>query len=207
MQAQFEEPVAYPYQKLQWRGPHDVQIRILVLEASIDPDASIVCRLVVTYVLDSPKYEILSYTWGDTEDTVPITIEDHEVQVTRNLHAALKALRRRNSARRLWVDAICINQDDLREKSNTVRNMHIFYAYAERTVAWLGASAEDSDLALDIITRIGRDGTSTARTEDVRWKNEWKLVCPLNLWRMELFKYMKVCQGVAGGHTVATRYL
>jgi hypothetical protein len=42
-------------------------------------------------------------------------------------------------------------------------------------VAWLGASAEDSDLALDIITRIGRDGTSTARTEDVRWKNEWKL--------------------------------
>lgn len=46
-----------------------------------------------------------------------------------------------------------------------VRNMYIFYAYAERTMAWLGASAEDSDLALDIITRIGRDRTSTARTE------------------------------------------
>ncbi|KAF2629238.1 hypothetical protein BU25DRAFT_337558, partial [Macroventuria anomochaeta] len=70
-----------------------------------------------------PSYETLSYVWGGPKVTVPITVHDHSFPVTSNLHSALQHLRHEDKEHVLWADALCINQDDKRERSSQVTDM------------------------------------------------------------------------------------
>jgi Heterokaryon incompatibility protein (HET) len=58
--------------------------------------------------------------------------------VTTNLESALRHLRLKNDARRLWIDAICINQSDILERNHQVKNMKSIYSAASKVLAWLG---------------------------------------------------------------------
>ena len=53
-----------------------------------------------------------------------------------------------NDTRRLWIDSICINQQDLRERSEQAINMHRIYQQARRVIVWLGEESEDSHMAI-----------------------------------------------------------
>ncbi|KAK4455385.1 heterokaryon incompatibility protein-domain-containing protein [Podospora aff. communis PSN243] len=111
-----------------------------------------------------PVYEALSYTWGDPDDreTCRIKIKDGKVfralPLGQNLASALRHLRHASRRRRLWVDAICINQGDLGERADQVLRMRDIYRLAARVVVWLGPSddAEASDLAMETLRRLGR---------------------------------------------------
>ena len=74
-----------------------------------------------------PEFESLSYTWGDPKITEPILVNGHVLNITTNLNAALLALRKTNEERVLWVDAICINQADVQERSEQVLRMRDIY--------------------------------------------------------------------------------
>jgi len=74
-----------------------------------------------------PDYEALSYTLGYQNDTLSIEVNGTVVLVTRNLHCALRYLRRLDGQRCIWVDAVCINQADLDEHNYTVCQMHVLY--------------------------------------------------------------------------------
>jgi hypothetical protein len=52
----------------------------------------------------------------------------------------------------LWVDAICINQNDIRERSEQVSIMGKIYQLANEVVVWLGSEKENSKIAIDFIT-------------------------------------------------------
>ncbi|KAM7185482.1 Heterokaryon incompatibility protein (HET) domain containing protein, partial [Rhypophila sp. PSN 637] len=86
----------------------------------------------------SPSYEALSYVWGSTTPAKKLIIDGHTVDITPNLHAALSRLRFLAHDRLLWVDAICINQEDPDEQSEQVPSMRDVYFSATRTVVWLG---------------------------------------------------------------------
>ncbi len=97
-------------------------------------------------------YEALSYTW-DTEtvafhDTAPIILNGHRFHVTANLKSALRHLRRDLSPPILWVDAICIDQDNTAEKEQQVKVMHQIYDRAQQVVVWLSPESANSDLAM-----------------------------------------------------------
>jgi hypothetical protein len=62
----------------------------------------------------------------------------HTLHITKNLGAALKDIRSSSEVVKLWVDAICINQDHLAEKNHQVKNMGSIYWMAERVLVWLG---------------------------------------------------------------------
>jgi len=62
-------------------------------------------------------YEALSYVWGSAESAAHIKVNGRAVRVTPNLFSALNSLRYDTRVRSLWVDALCINQDDDYEKS------------------------------------------------------------------------------------------
>ncbi|KAF2685591.1 HET-domain-containing protein [Lentithecium fluviatile CBS 122367] len=85
-----------------------------------------------------PEYEALSYTWGDARETVAIKCEGRDLWVTRNCEGALRHLRKGGENRRLWVDAICIDQSSIDERSVQVRNMGEIYTIAECVLVWLG---------------------------------------------------------------------
>lgn len=110
------------------------------------------------------SFEAVSYTWGDPSDRESITViapEDHAEEGTlmigRNLAQALRHLRFEHKPRSLWVDAICINQEDKAERSRQVQRASLVYEEARRVLVWLGPSAQDSDLAISALNEMGKD--------------------------------------------------
>lgn len=100
------------------------------------------------------EYVALSYVWGNPNKTREIFINDKSVQVTENLESALRILRDKLPMRlgvRLWADALCINQNDVKERSTQVQRMQEIYQKALEVVVWLGEEAEDSWKAIRLI--------------------------------------------------------
>ncbi|KAJ9647155.1 hypothetical protein H2199_002141 [Coniosporium tulheliwenetii] len=137
-----------PY-KLYNKLDHDkAEIRILTIHPSWRLAAPRECTLSKASLSDKPVYGALSYVWGDPSVTTPIIVNGVEVQVTTNLDSALRHICQERFPLILWVDAICINQEDLAERSQQVQLMGKIYSQAEGVMVWLGEAAEKSDLAL-----------------------------------------------------------
>lgn len=89
-----------------------------------------------------PEYKALSYCWGDAVSTLPLHIQcnalDFTLDITRNLHSALEHLQFGYPGQLLWIDAICINQQDEAERENQVAIMQDIYSRAEEVLIWLG---------------------------------------------------------------------
>ncbi|KAI1375136.1 HET-domain-containing protein [Hypoxylon crocopeplum] len=119
----------------------DRQIRLLTIYPG-SWNNKIECSLQVASIDDQPSYEALSYVWGDSINRKPIRVDGRTVEVTQNLFFALRRLRSTKSPRVMWVDAICINQDDKKEKSAQVAMMGTIYTCCEKATLWLG---EDMD--------------------------------------------------------------
>lgn len=84
------------------------------------------------------SYEALSYVWGSPFEKANIIIDDKILPVTINLWHALHALLTKGQCRRLWIDAICVNQEDLAERSQQVQIMRRIYEYSSNVPIWLG---------------------------------------------------------------------
>ncbi|KAK3994286.1 heterokaryon incompatibility protein-domain-containing protein [Cladorrhinum sp. PSN332] len=85
-----------------------------------------------------PDYTALSYVWGSVDDPQAITCNGADFFVTRNLFAALVDVRSASEPQTLWIDAICINQNDDGEKSHQIARMGEIYSRATCTMVWLG---------------------------------------------------------------------
>ncbi|KAK6083220.1 HET domain-containing protein [Seiridium cupressi] len=85
----------------------------------------------------SPSYEALSYTWGDPQDTRTIHVGGKRFKVTASLWNALHNIRLQSETRTLWVDAVCIDQTNLAEKSSQVPLMAMIYRRARRVLVSL----------------------------------------------------------------------
>jgi len=94
---------------------------------SVNPD--IVCELRVVSLLDKPKFSALSYKWGSEVGKQDITLDGTKWEVTANLHDALLLIRhqwqrtfpgRELDSCQIWIDSLCINQDDVSEREQQV---------------------------------------------------------------------------------------
>lgn len=120
----------------------DAQIRLLCILPGqndkfeltvhdLDPDHSSV-----------PEYIAISYTWGDKQPTRPITVNGHVVQVRPNCWQALYQLRSHHNTVTVWIDSICINQSDNKEKNSQVAFMGTIYKQAKSVAACLGPQSD-----------------------------------------------------------------
>jgi hypothetical protein len=96
------------------------------------------CELDVVELQNAPPFEALSYVWGNPDPPVQVECNGQPKSVTPNLGAALRRLRLEDKERIMWIDAICINQDDLEERSEQVKLMKRIYSQALRVIVWLG---------------------------------------------------------------------
>lgn len=111
----------------------------------------------VVYRLDDlPAYEALSYTWGDISVTKTISCNGLLLRVPSNAWQALIDLRRDDDDRILWVDAICINQDDPTEKGLQVQLMRHIYARANKVPIWIKPVSDDMTLVFSILSTLSR---------------------------------------------------
>ncbi|KAI0419301.1 heterokaryon incompatibility protein-domain-containing protein [Xylaria grammica] len=134
--------------------PGGDRIRILSLAASGTFTDPIQVSISVVNLESSPTYEALSYYWGEASDKRLIFCNGKPFPVTQSLESALRHLRRRKDDRVLWIDAICINQEDVDERAHQVNLMRHIYQNAHRVVAWLGESSDDSDRAFQFCERM-----------------------------------------------------
>jgi hypothetical protein len=99
--------------------------------------------------LDDPsRYQALSYVWGNPNIVKTIQLHGKLFYVTANLWAALRRLRRSHHERILWIDAVCINQRDLKERSHQVNVMGDIFSRASQVFIWLGDSITEEDNSL-----------------------------------------------------------
>lgn len=132
------------------------EIRLLRLLPSTDSTSPVLCELKHDTLNEDAYYfyEALSYTWGNNAKKVSIILDDVTFSVTSNLFAALRTLRNQDSDRYLWIDAICINQQDIPERNQEVLRMIMIFNRARRVVVWLGEASADSALAMSHLSDL-----------------------------------------------------
>ncbi|KAH8680633.1 heterokaryon incompatibility protein-domain-containing protein [Xylariales sp. PMI_506] len=130
--------------------------RILEIQPCYEQDGALRCHLRELNIESDPFFEALSYTWGKPEFTEQLIIdEEFEIKITPNLRDALLRFRSRLDVRRLWVDAVCINQQDDQDKAKQIPLMTQIYRRCSGVLVWLG---NDSDglLSMDSINAHSR---------------------------------------------------
>jgi hypothetical protein len=96
------------------------------------------------------------------------------IGIAHNLAIALRHLRHAKKPRILWIDALCINQDDVSERSAEVLEMGSIYSNARQVIVWLGPSSSNSKLAIDSLIRIREGITWSDETRTFTSKtNSW----------------------------------
>ncbi|KAF5013481.1 hypothetical protein FDECE_506 [Fusarium decemcellulare] len=155
-----------PYHTLNSTNKEIRLLRLLPDACFKEPNDGLVVALVRTKLSNHAKYRALSYCWGSLQETRPITVlfaDSSEVsstydskqhdwayseapavkfQITTNLHDALLSFYQTSEEGFFWVDALCINQGDVDERSSQVSFMKSVYTYADSVLVWLGDSAE-----------------------------------------------------------------
>lgn len=103
-------------------------IRLLKLQPGDNMNSNVECEF-IAQCMDGDrkpyKYEALSWCWGEGKKDKCIYIRDghrqSKMNVTSDLFDALKALQRPDRCRYLWINAVCIDQNDLDEKTTRLR--------------------------------------------------------------------------------------
>ncbi|OCL07227.1 HET-domain-containing protein [Glonium stellatum] len=126
---------------------------------SLEGGPQVQCKIRYASSNDNEDYTALSYVWGDPNETLPILVDSHVFQVTKNLEAALRQLQS-NEVRILWVDALCIDQKNHQEKNHQVQNMRFIYQRAAQVLVWLGVAHYDSDIAIEHLKWLGKAAQS-----------------------------------------------
>ena len=87
---------------------------------------------------DAPDYSALSYTWGDASRTREILINRKPMTVRLNLYQFLEVFQAKHQNEWLWVDQICIDQQDTFERNSQVQLMSEIYrnAFEVKDLAW-----------------------------------------------------------------------
>ena len=117
------------------------EIRLLRLKRRGIFSGLLEAELVSASIGDPPSYEAVSYCWGPTTEKKAILLNGKLFHCFPSAYALLYACSSLFKDRLLWVDAICINQDDLIERSKQVRIMRKIYENATRVIVWPGDSS------------------------------------------------------------------
>ena len=124
-----------------YRPLYGDQIRLLYLFAGQYHD-DLIATLAHVDLNQHPKYEALSYTWGssfkDCHVSFMIGTGVKKIAITKNLEAALLRLRSVEQTRVMWIDQVCINQDDIKERSSQVSRIGLIYSFAFQVCIWTG---------------------------------------------------------------------
>jgi Heterokaryon incompatibility protein (HET) len=96
------------------------KIPALELLPSKDFPSTIQARLHDVSLDKKPDFSSSVVCIGDPNDTAPIEIDEKTLHVTKNCNSALRYLRHSNLPTRLWVDATCIDQHNVSERSQQV---------------------------------------------------------------------------------------
>jgi hypothetical protein len=135
------------------------EIRLLHVQGRQNADDVLICTLKTVSLLDDPKppYKAISYFWAEVSGTATIELNGALVDIPGSAAKVLRQFRLLSSSRILWIDALCINQEDLNERSQQVALMGQVYRSSQGTLAWLGDSDGATERTLRTLNRISNE--------------------------------------------------
>lgn len=98
----------------------------------------------------------LSYCWESQAAADVVWLDDRPVKITRNLFAALRNARATGSIVDLWIDQLCIDQNNIIDRNEQVSKMGAIYARARGVIIWLGEPAAGSSDAMVLPKIVAR---------------------------------------------------
>ncbi|KAI1157581.1 heterokaryon incompatibility protein-domain-containing protein [Nemania serpens] len=106
---------------------------------------------------DEPDDNSKDHKPSECRTEATLALNGHDVPVRHNLALALRYLRSATHPLTIWIDAICINQDDIDERNAQVALMTLVYSRAIAVVAWMGLNGPDALSALRAFRAFPRD--------------------------------------------------
>ncbi|EMC98427.1 hypothetical protein BAUCODRAFT_32462 [Baudoinia panamericana UAMH 10762] len=102
------------------------------------------------------EYACLSYCWETVERTTAILCDGYRFPITKNLLMALQKVRKPTIGIHIWIDQICINQDDYQERAHQVSIMKYIFSNAKEVIVWLGEAGDRSAKLCEYARRMAR---------------------------------------------------
>jgi Heterokaryon incompatibility protein (HET) len=157
------------------------------------------------FALDgAPTFTALSYTWGDEERTQQIELQGKSLLITKNLESFLLEAKRRMEVSAgdsldkqgwnggwLWIDSMCINQSDVKEKSVQVAMMKDIYESAQTVISWLGEMDEDSELGMEYILDFDYFREKRSSSSPKKFSQD---AMPFDVWCIQRDRWLKSIQ-------------
>ena len=103
-----------------------------------------------------PEYSAVSYSWVGNSDQDSLMCDGHNLSMQRTVYQLLGRLRSLVRTVTLWIDAICINQDDLAERSSQVGVMEKIYSSARSVIIWIGEEDERTAEVAELLKLLGQ---------------------------------------------------
>lgn len=130
------------------------------------PNGELRCQLTPVLLNDRTDYIALSYTWGSRAKLRTITLNGHRHVVGENLWRFLVHVQKHGAKylQSLWIDALCINQSDLKEKGQQLGLMPDIYKTASQVLVWLGPEYGGSKTAMQAVSKSKSQAKTTKRT-------------------------------------------
>ncbi|KAI8680368.1 HET domain-containing protein [Fusarium keratoplasticum] len=148
-----------PYRRIQSAAG---DIRILIVQPGQLQDP-LTCHLEVARLsLDQgskpenpPSYEAISYCWGDPTPCKPCDLDGISVKIPVSASEVIHRFRLPDAPRRIWIDALCINQQDITERGEQVSLMGAVYSQCTRCLIWLGPDTDNTaKTAFDTVDKV-----------------------------------------------------
>lgn len=153
-------------------------IRLLqVLDNNYSMTIKIRCVMTTWSITNAPPYHAISYTWGDPRSNTNILVNNQAMSVRTNCEFVLKQAYSYQKGHYYWVDSICVNQEDGKEKGMQVSIMDSIYKKAAHMLACVGNHADDSRFLFQMLEQFS-----------AAWINS-------SFWRSEV---VDLARGVAG---------
>jgi hypothetical protein len=167
-----------------YRPLREDEIRLALLQPG-NRGAPITVSLVPASLATPPKYDAISYVWGNSQTLLPICCDGISTNITANLHWALSKARLPDRQRLIWADALCINQNDVQERNRQVAMMGRIYTEANIVLVYMGEdrngrAADVASLLRDYGPILARPGATAelmqlwrlgcSPAQDVRWQ-------------------------------------
>ena len=165
--------------KNSWQGvalnEHTREIRLILMDQAATPSSdALALTLIRVKLADANPFYALSYVCGAETPTEPVIVNSQEVllrpNIWRFLHTIRKHFWQANASRpdlpiRFWLDCLCIDQHNIKERNAQVSMMGDIYKAADKVYSWLGSTSEEEEDALGAIAGRSRE----------QWNDDWEL--------------------------------
>ena len=165
-------PVFNAYQYKPLSAPS--AIRLIALRQATDHWTSLTCRIIEEqHPSQHPGYTAVSYAWGEHEFGRNLEVRHNGdvsyLRITPVVDALLRYLRKPDKPCYLWIDAICLDQEDELEKALQIPQMGTIYRTATEVAIWLGPAAPMTARLFDFFRELSEVPDVT------QWATQWDM--------------------------------